>query len=136
MKKKLLLILIIFAPFYNSYAAPGEKDVSSAKKAEVVESTLSGIIPGDGDLGEAITNGEIELNHIPELIFYWIDYLTYIIGSLAVLMIIIGGLQYMVGSVSDEKERGKKTMMYALVGVFVAFCSWMALNWFQLWLTS
>jgi hypothetical protein len=147
MKKYFALIpLFIFAIYSVAFAGfkdreySGKEELQQEKmtneKKDFQESELNGIIPGDGTLGTAIREGTIELHHATDLIFYWINYLTKIIGSVAVFMIVVGGFQYVIGSVVDEKEKGKKTMMYALVGVFIAFCSWMAINWIQEWYTS
>ena len=94
------------------------------------------VIPAEGDVGEAIKDGTLELKHIPEILIHWIDYVAAIAGSIAVIMIVVGGIQYAVGSVSDEKERGKKTLMYALVGVFTVFVSWIGISLYLSWLTS
>lgn len=112
------------------------QDTIQTKESRFQKSKLNGIIPPDGTIGKAITNGDVKLSTVADLIFYWIDYFTYIIGGLAILNIIYGGYQYVIGSVSDEKERGKKSVTYALVGVFITFCSWMAINWIQEWVTS
>jgi len=96
-----------------------------------------GILPAKGDpLYEKVKEGTIELSDIPLFILQWIDYLTYLAGSIAVIMIIVGGYQYMIGSITDDKERGKKTLMYALVGVAVTFSAWILVNWIQTWITS
>ena len=90
----------------------------------------------DGDVGNAIKDGTLELKHIPELLIHWIDYISAIAGSVAVIMIVVGGIQYAIGSVSDEKERGKKTLLYSLAGVFVVFISWLGISLYLSWLTS
>lgn len=95
-----------------------------------------GILPAEGELADKIKEGTIELSDIPLFILHWIDYLTYLAGSIAVIMIIIGGYQYMIGSITDDKEQGKKTLMYALVGLAVTFSAWILVNWVQTWITS
>ncbi len=102
----------------------------------ILEAQSLSVIPKDGEVGDAIKDGNLELRHIPEILTHWIDYVAAISGSIAVIMVVIGGIQYGVGSVSDEKERGKKTLMYALVGVFVVFVSWIGISLYLSWLTS
>ncbi len=103
---------------------------------QAAESKPLSVIPVDGEVGNAIKDGTLELKHIPEILIHWIDYVAAISGSIAVIMIVVGGIQYAVGSVSDEKERGKKTLMYALMGVFVVFISWVGISLYLSWLTS
>lgn len=103
---------------------------------EAADDKKLSIIPAEGDVGDAIAEGKLEMKHIPEILIHWIDYVAAIAGSIAVIMIVIGGIQYSIGSVSDEKERGKKTLMYALVGVFTVFVSWIGISLYLSWLTS
>lgn len=51
--------------------------------------------------------------------------LTYLIGGLSVIMIIVGGLRY-VTSNGDSKQTtaARQTILYAVVGVVVAICSY------------
>lgn len=88
------------------------------------------------DLGTKINCGTISLSDLPLLIVYWIDYLTWIAGSLAVIFIMVGGVQYMVGSLSDTKDAGRDTLTYAVIGLIVTFVSWLAINMLQSFLTS
>lgn len=52
-----------------------------------------------------------------------------ITGALAVLFIVIGGLQYMTGA-GDEKKTGvaKKTMTYAIIGLLIVILSLTIIN--------
>jgi hypothetical protein len=88
------------------------------------------------DIGTKINCGTIELSDLPILVVYWIDYLTWIAGSIAVVFIMIGGIQYMVGSLSDQKDAGKDTLKYAVIGLIVTFISWLGINMLQSFLTG
>lgn len=117
----------------------GEKDLSAGISAGVLP------VPKDygqeacdtsQDIGTKINCGTIELSDLPILVVYWIDYLTWIAGSIAVVFIMIGGVQYMVGSLSDTKDAGQSTLQYAVVGLIVTFVSWLLVNMLQSFLTA
>lgn len=103
--------------------------------AGTVKAQPSGILPEDG-VYEKIASGDLELKDIPGIILHWIDYLTYIAGTICVIMIIVAGFQYMTGSVVDDKERGKKTFLNAMLGLVVTFFAWVIVNTLQVFLTS
>jgi len=55
--------------------------------------------------------------------------LLFVVGVLSVLMIIIGGLRYVVsGGNSAAVTSAKNTILYALVGLIVAFLAYAAVN--------
>ncbi len=97
-----------------------------------------GMIPNPKleDLGSKIYCGTVSLNDIPALIVYLIQWLMTLVGGICVIMIMIGGVQYMIGGVTDDKEQGKKTVIYALGGLIVAMFAWIIVELVQVWLTS
>ena len=55
--------------------------------------------------------------------------LLFVIGALSVIMIIVGGLRYVVsGGNSTNVTAAKNTILYALVGVVIAFLAYAAVN--------
>ncbi|MFY9228254.1 MAG: hypothetical protein WAO28_02915 [Candidatus Microsaccharimonas sp.] len=55
--------------------------------------------------------------------------LLFVVGALSVIMIIIGGLRYVVsGGNSTNVTAAKNTILYALVGVVIAFLAYAAVN--------
>lgn len=58
-----------------------------------------------------------------------VNILLFLIGAIAVIMIIIGGLRYAI-SAGDAKAVGaaKNTILYAVVGLIVAFLAFAAVN--------
>lgn len=78
--------------------------------------------PGEGTGGVGITavNGLITLV---------INYLLGITFGLAVLFIVIGGLRYIVSGGNEESaEKGKKTILNAVIGVIVVIMSYIIIN--------
>lgn len=95
------------------------------------------ILPPDGTIpGMSIASGHVHMIHIPALVLYWIQIILSIAGGCAVVMVMVGGVQYMIGSVSNDKERGKKTITYAIGGLAVAFFAWWIVELIQVWITS
>ncbi|MFH1375870.1 MAG: hypothetical protein ABIH35_04350, partial [Patescibacteria group bacterium] len=87
-------------------------------------------------LAKSFRTGEFELWQLGDYVQYLIEVLIYFAGGISVLFIVIGGYKYMIGSVSDDKEAGKKTIMYALGGFVIAVLAWTIVNFVQVWLTS
>ena len=56
--------------------------------------------------------------------------LLFITGALAVIMIIWGGIRYAIsGGNSNSVTAAKNTILYAIVGLIIAFLSFAAVNW-------
>lgn len=57
------------------------------------------------------------------------DTLLFIIGAISVVMIIIGGFQYVIsGGDSTKVEKAKNTILYAVVGLVVAILAFALVN--------
>lgn len=55
--------------------------------------------------------------------------LLFIVGAIAVIMIVIGGLRYVIsGGDATQVTAAKNTIMYALVGIIVAILAYAAVN--------
>jgi len=58
-----------------------------------------------------------------------VNALLFLIGAIAVVMLIIGGFRYVVSAGdSNAIESAKKTIMYAIVGIVVAFLAFAAVE--------
>ena len=56
--------------------------------------------------------------------------LLFLAGALAVIMIIVGGLRYATsGGKAASVSAAKNTVMYALVGLIIAFLAFALVNW-------
>lgn len=72
---------------------------------------------GLGLAGGATAGGEAELSNIISTI---VDILSIIVGALSVIMIIVGGLKYVVSSGdSAGTQSAKNTILYAIVGLVI-----------------
>lgn len=56
--------------------------------------------------------------------------LLFVVGALAVIMIIFGGIRYVTSAGnSSAVTAAKNTILYAIVGLIVAFLAFAAVNW-------
>jgi hypothetical protein len=66
---------------------------------------------------------------LPGFITAIANMLIFVVGAVAVIMIIIGGLKYVVSMGHPKRvESAKNTILYAVVGVVVAACSYAIVN--------
>lgn len=87
-------------------------------------------------LGCAMKLGKIRLFMIPFFIMFIVKTLLGVAGILAVLFVVYGGFQYVVGGISEAKDEGKKTIQHALIGLLIALSAWLIVNFVQVTLTS
>ncbi len=80
---------------------------------------------GDGNLPFSKIDSGTGLGEYLQTLF---KILLGIIGVLAVVMIIVGGVQYMTTDAIGGKENGKETVTNALGGLILALGSWLILN--------
>jgi hypothetical protein len=65
-----------------------------------------------------------------KLITNLVNTLLFIVGALATIMIIVGGVLYVTSSGDASRTtRAKNTLMYAIVGLVVAFVAYAIINW-------
>ncbi|MEX0749024.1 MAG: hypothetical protein WD467_01995 [Candidatus Saccharimonadales bacterium] len=84
-----------------------ERGVNATKPSGVADSLF-----GSGGVFESIANTLLSL-----------------LGAIAVIMLIIGGFRYVVsGGDSSAVEGAKNTILYAIIGIIVAFLSWAAVD--------
>jgi len=79
-------------------------------------------------LGCAIKTGRMNLALVPYFITYIIDFALGLVGLISVLFIVIGGYRYVVGGLGEDKEKGKKTISSALMGMGLALLAWSIVN--------
>jgi multisubunit Na+/H+ antiporter MnhB subunit len=59
-----------------------------------------------------------------------VNVLLFVIGAISVIMLIIGGIRYTVSAGdSTNVTAAKNTIMYALIGLVVAFLAFAIVNW-------
>jgi hypothetical protein len=59
-----------------------------------------------------------------------VDILLFIIGAVAVIMLIFGGIRYTISAGREkEVEAAKNTILYAIIGIVVAFLAYAVVHW-------
>lgn len=79
-------------------------------------------------LGCGIKTGDIKLWMVPYYIRYILEFILQIGGLVAVGGIIYGGYLYLFAGISDDKERGKKAILYAVGGIVLMMVAWAFVN--------
>ncbi len=58
-----------------------------------------------------------------------VNILLFVVGALAVIVIIISGIRYTTaGGNASNVSAAKNTLLYAIVGLVVAICAWVIVN--------
>lgn len=102
------------APAVPAYAAPCNFDsLSITEGAKCSQGTdQASNLFGDGGIFETVTN-----------------ILLFIVGAISVIMLIIGGIRYVVSGGDQSAVTGaKNTILYAIVGIVVAFLAYAAVQ--------
>lgn len=113
----LLLGVSLFAPATPAHAAfdKGLNDGATSAQGKDQKgdaATLFGDGSGEGGIFRTITN-----------------VLLFIIGAISVIMLIVGGIRYVVsGGDSTAVQNAKNTILYAIVGVVVAILAFAVVN--------
>lgn len=140
-----LLLSFFICFFSNIFISQATNDFSTKENiTEKSDIQRMGIIPAadpkapnetQNRFATKVADGTLELNDLPFVIIYWIDWLTSLAASVAVVFLVYGGYQYLFSGVTDDKEDGKKTFLYAISGLIVVFFAWRAVNFAQTWIT-
>lgn len=78
-------------------------------------------------LATMIQTGNIHLSNLPCFVKFFTQTLIGIAGSLAVIFVMIGGYRYVIGG-EENKDKAKKTITYALIGLAVSLSAWIIID--------
>lgn len=110
----------------NEAAQQSLASAQSSSENSSAAATLVGM--RENLLGCAIKTGRVTLAMIPYFITYITNFLLAIVGLICVLFIVIGGYSYIYGGLTEQKEKGKKTIYNALLGLSVSVLAWVIVN--------
>ena len=79
-------------------------------------------------LAQSFQKGDFALADIPTYLKYLIEVGMVIAAGLSVLYVIIGGFNYVISPIVEDKEAGKKTITYAILGLTLSILSWVIVN--------
>lgn len=72
-----------------------------------------------------------------EVIVDVINFMLFAIGILAVIMVIVGGIRYVLSAGDSNATQGaRNTILYAIIGLVVAFVAWGLVNFVAQTLTT
>ena len=74
--------------------------------------------------------GLFDMSDIPVFILYLIELSVTLGGGVYIIMNILAGIQYIVGSMQGEKENGKNALLNALIGFILIVLSWVLVDIF------
>jgi len=116
---------IVIVGFLGTLSMPLIAATSYPNTPQTAACTGSGGTPKqnfDGSWGCTGVSGTLDLNGAFKRVA---DTLIYLVGAISILMVIIGGLRYVLsGGDSAGVKNAKDTILYALIGVGVALVSW------------
>lgn len=114
--KKILLAILTVASLALLGSSLATVEVTHADAKSQITDSLNNVNDGNTtDLGGGIKTG--------------IDMLLFIIGAISVIVIIIGGIKYVVSNGdSGAIQSAKNTIMYAVIGLIVAILSYSIIN--------
>jgi hypothetical protein len=126
LKITLLLIMLAMAlsPFFMSSVVFAQTNYNPPTLLPNTDVSIGNTCIG---LATMIKTGNIHLNNIPCFIKYFTQTLVGLAGSLSVVFVMVGGYKYVV--LSDEgKDKAKKTITYALIGLAVSLLAWVIID--------
>lgn len=117
----LALGVSIMAVFVGVVAWLGPDTALAAANTNEVKNGINSV--GGNDPG----NGSAAFTNLLESI---INILLFLIGAIAVIMIIIGGLRYVISGGDQGAITGaKNTILYAVIGLVIAIMAYAIINW-------
>jgi len=114
-----LALVAVFVPT-NTYAQSGglQGGIDAARPDGAAGSTT--LFGGDGSIFNTIVN-----------------IMLFLIGAISVIMLIIGGIRYTISAGdSGNVTAAKNTIMYAIIGLVIAFLAFAIVNWVLVALTN
>ncbi len=118
-----------FVPaFALMVSAVGVGTVAPAAYAQDPCDDISGGIGGGADCAQP-DSGATSLFGESGIFKTVVNILLFIVGAIAVIMLVIGGIRYVVsGGDQSAVTSAKNTILYAIVGIIVAFLAWAAVD--------
>ncbi len=86
---------------------------------------ISGGISG----GAEAAKGEDQGDSLTGIFQTVVNIMLFLVGAVAVIMLVIGGIRYVIsGGNQDQVTGAKNTIMYAIIGIVVAFLAYAAVS--------
>lgn len=119
--KKIRTAILSFAAIIGLVATPLVPSVAFAQDASPVDS-ISGGVKGVG-------GGDANTDDLSDNLKTVVNILLFVLGAIAVIMIIIGGIRYTTSNGdSGSIKSAKDTILYSVVGLVVAILAYAIVN--------
>lgn len=127
MKRLRHIIIASFVALLGLTVTPLATSVSAIDVFD--EACPTGTAGGTGGAQSSKLCGAAKTDDAPDIIKNVINTLLFVLGMIAVIMIVIGGIRYATsGGDSTQVQAAKNTILYAVVGVVVAIMSFAIVN--------
>ncbi len=83
-----------------------------------------------------IKTGDIHLWMIPYYLRYILEFVIALAGLIAVGGIVYGGFIYIFSGISKDTEKGKKALIYSIIGLILTMVAWAVVNIVIVFLTQ
>ncbi len=124
----ILLILIIFTPFIYINATHPHSPINTNPEGETNNSAIINTNP-EGETNQSKLPDPLKVQNIETLIGRVIKSTLGIVGSLALLLFVYGGLVLMTAGGNDQQvKKGKDVLVYTTIGLLVIFSSYAILT--------
>lgn len=101
--------------------------------AQSIECTIDGVTYKGAEAGAKCSKGDGQSETLfgdAGVFRTIVNVLLFLIGAVAVIMLIIGGIRYTLsGGDSAAVKAAKDTILYAVIGIIVALLSYAIVNW-------
>lgn len=109
-----LALSVVAVPVYAEPCAPGDLSITCGSQAAQGKDQPSSLFGGSGEQG---------------LFQTIVNIMLFIVGAVAVIMLIIGGIRYVTSAGDQTRVTGAKdTILYAVVGIVVAVLAYAVVN--------
>src|SRR3989339_1404949 len=102
---------------------------SNPSYAAILPPPTGSISPETAKACQGVNCGNYQLNDFVQLGVYVAQWILGIVGSLALLFFVYGGVTMIISAGSSEKvEEGKTILKNAIIGLVIVFVSWTIIN--------
>ncbi|MFA5820920.1 MAG: pilin [Candidatus Gracilibacteria bacterium] len=95
-----------------------------------------GDITAGAFLGCGIKTGDIHLWMVPYYLRYILEFVIALAGLISVGGIVYGGFIYIFSGISKDTEKGKKALIYSIIGMILTLVAWAVVNIVIVFLTQ
>ncbi len=140
MKKYIIIICCIVFPYIAFAQTAKETPATTSQNTKtemqkIKEERCDGkfnnfftLIPQTDCMIKKFQTGLFNLDDVLVYIKYIIELLIVTVSFVSVIFVIIGGYNYLLSFVIEDKESGKNTITNALIGLSVSILSWVIIN--------